>query len=195
MNVILLGATGATGRHLLRQLLDNDHHVIALVRGESRIPDDLKGHGELEVISTPALEMDIEDLAALVDRSDAVASCLGHNLTFRGMFGKPRRLVTDSIRKVCKTAKASDRKSPLKIVLMNTSGNVNHDNNEKVSFAQRCVLFLIRNLIPPHADNEDAANFLRDKIGSGKNKEDMDQASQRPSQASYPGPIGCLKFN
>ena len=50
---------------------------------------------------------------------------------------------------------------------MNTSGNRNHDLNEKVSFAQHAVLALLRLLVPPHADNEQAAEFLRTRVGQG----------------------------
>ena len=44
---------------------------------------------------------------------------------------------------------------------MNTTGNRNRDLDEKVSLPQACVLFLLRHLLPPHADNEEAAEFLR----------------------------------
>lgn len=48
---------------------------------------------------------------------------------------------------------------------MNSSGVKNKDLSEKVSFAQQCVIWPLRLLLPPHADNEDAANYLRKEIG------------------------------
>ena len=48
---------------------------------------------------------------------------------------------------------------------MNTTGNRNRDLNEPISLAQKCVIGLLRLLLPPHADNEDAADYLRTKIG------------------------------
>ena len=48
---------------------------------------------------------------------------------------------------------------------MNSSGVSNLDVSEKISFKQKCVMGLLRFLIPPHADNENAANYLRTKIG------------------------------
>lgn len=48
---------------------------------------------------------------------------------------------------------------------MNTTGNRNRDLNEPVSLAHRAVVGLIRLLLPPHADNEQAADYLRGAIG------------------------------
>lgn len=48
---------------------------------------------------------------------------------------------------------------------MNTIGNQNRNLNEPISFAQKCVIGLIRLLSPPHVDNEKAADFLRTQIG------------------------------
>jgi len=48
---------------------------------------------------------------------------------------------------------------------MNTSGNRNRDLDEPISFAQKCVIGLLRLFVPPHADNEDAADYLRTEIG------------------------------
>lgn len=48
---------------------------------------------------------------------------------------------------------------------MNTTGNRNGDLSEAVSLAQHAVLMLLRLLLPPHVDNEKAADFLRQEIG------------------------------
>lgn len=60
-----------------------------------------------------------------------------------------------------------DMDRPVKFILMNTTGNRNRDLNEQISFGQKCVIGLLRLLLPPHADNEDAADYLRTKIGQG----------------------------
>ena len=53
MTVLLLGASGQTGRHLLRQALDRDHHVTAFVRH----PDALAAeHPRLTVVTGDALD-------------------------------------------------------------------------------------------------------------------------------------------
>ena len=54
---------------------------------------------------------------------------------------------------------------PVKFVLMNTAGNRNRDLKEPVSLGQRCIIGLLRVLVPPHADNEDAADYLRTTFG------------------------------
>ncbi|MDF3129847.1 hypothetical protein P0Y35_11620 [Kiritimatiellaeota bacterium B1221] len=42
--------------------------------------------------------------------------------------------------------------------------------NEEVSFAQKVVLALLGAMLPPHADNEQAAKFLRTRGGQGHAK-------------------------
>lgn len=48
---------------------------------------------------------------------------------------------------------------------MNTTGNRNRNIDEPISFAQSCVIGLLRLLVPPHVDNENAADYLRTEIG------------------------------
>jgi hypothetical protein len=48
---------------------------------------------------------------------------------------------------------------------MNTTANRNRDLHEHMSIAERCLFFLIRLLLPPHPDNENAAEYLRVQIG------------------------------
>lgn len=96
----------------------------------------------------------------------AVASCLGHNLTFKGIYGSPRKLVTDATRRLCKAVRASRPRNHVKFVLLNTAGNSNRDLEEPVSLGQRCVVGLIRLLLPPHMDNEKAADYLRTSYSS-----------------------------
>jgi len=48
---------------------------------------------------------------------------------------------------------------------MNTAGNSNRDLDEPISVGQKCVIGLLRLLLPPHVDNEKAADYLRTKIG------------------------------
>jgi hypothetical protein len=48
---------------------------------------------------------------------------------------------------------------------MNTAGNSNRDRDEHVSLGQKCVMALLRLLLPPHVDNEKAADYLRTDIG------------------------------
>ena len=109
---------------------------------------------QIEAMSDP-------ELADLVGGCEAVASCLGHRLTWRGVFGHPRQLVTQAVRRLCLAVRANRPESPVRFVLMNTAGNANRDLAERISPAERCVTSLIRRVLPPHADNEGAAEVLR----------------------------------
>jgi hypothetical protein len=86
-------------------------------------------------------------------------------LTLKGVFGKPRRLVSDAVRRLCEAIQNNQADGPVKFVLMNSSGNRNSDISEPISFGQQCVIWLLRLLVPPHADNENAADYLRSRVG------------------------------
>lgn len=165
MTILVAGASGATGRLLVEQLLDRGCYVKAAVRSPDKLPEHIKQHERVSVIEASLLELGNSEMEAHVGDCVAVASCLGHNLTFRGVFGRPRRLVADATRRVCDAIKISRCENPVKYVLMNTAGNRNHDVLEPISMGQKLVIGIIRLLVPPHADNEKAANYLRTHIG------------------------------
>ena len=165
MTTLVVGASGATGRQLVAQLLNQGQHVKAIVRSAEKLPEAIKNESRLTVIKASILELSDAEMAEHIAGCDAVASCLGHNLTLKGIYGKPRRLVTDATRRLCNAIKANTPKKPIKYVLMNTSGNRNRDLDEPISFGQKCVIALLRLLLPPHVDNEKAADYLRTNIG------------------------------
>ncbi len=165
MNILVVGATGATGRPLVKQLLDRGHTVKVIVRSPHSLPEALRNHERLTVIQANLLDLSDAKLAEHVQGIDAVASCLGHNLTLKGIYGQPRRLVIDAVRRLCAAIKANQPATRTKFVLMNTSGNSNRDLDEPISLAQKVVIGLLRLLLPPHVDNEQAADYLRTQIG------------------------------
>ncbi|HRW09994.1 MAG TPA: SDR family oxidoreductase [Caldilineaceae bacterium] len=165
MNILVVGATGATGRWLVKELLDRGHAVKVIVRSSNSLPETVRNHAQLTAVQANLLDLSDAALAEHVKGMDAVASCLGHNLTFKGLFGHPRRLVTDAVRRLCTAIKANQPARPTKFVLMNTSGNRNRDLDEPISLAQHVVIGLLRLLLPPHVDNEQAADYLRTEIG------------------------------
>ncbi len=61
---------------------------------------------------------------------------------------------------------------------MNTTGSSNRDLSERIPFGQTCVIWLLRLLLPPHVDNEQAADYLRTKVG--QNNGDIEWAVVRP---------------
>jgi len=178
MKILIVGASGATGKLLVEQLLNQGHHVKAIVRSPEKLPENLKNSDHLTVISASVLDLSDEEMTQHVIGYDAVASCLGHNINFKGIYGQPRRLVTDAAKRLCQAIKSNNPKKPVKYVLMNTTGNRNRDLDEPISFAQKSVIGLLRLLLPPHVDNEQAADFLRTSIG--QNDKAIEWVAVRP---------------
>lgn len=178
MKVLVVGASGATGKHLVEQLLDQGHLVRAIVRSPEKLPESWKKNKNLKIIKASLLELTDKELTEHVSNCQAVASCLGHNLSFKGIYGQPRRLVTQAAQRLCKAIKSNHPEKPVKYVLMNTTGNRNRDLNEPISSGQKIVIGLLRLLLPPHVDNEKAADFLR--TGIGQNDPVIEWAAVRP---------------
>ena len=178
MSVLVVGASGATGTHLLAQLLDRGEHVKAVIRPTSQLPEDIKNNANLSLIVGNISEMGANELQSHLTDCDAVLSCLGHTLSFKGIYGQPRRLVTESVRHLCQAIEANQPAQPIKLVLINTTGNRNRDLVEPISFAQHLVIGLLGLLLPPHVDNEQAADFLRTEIG--QNHKCIEWAAVRP---------------
>ena len=169
MTVLVVGASGATGSKLVEQLIIEKHKVKVIVRSPEKLPESWRINDDLQIISASILELSDNEMSEIVSDCNAVASCLGHNLTWKGVYGKPRKLVTDTTRRLCNAIKSNNLQSPTKFVLMNTTGNRNRDLNESISLAQKCVIGLLRLLLPPHVDNEKAADYLRTQVGQNDN--------------------------
>jgi nucleoside-diphosphate-sugar epimerase len=165
MTVLVVGASGATGRLLVEALLDRGRRVRAVVRSPEKLPDALRGHHLLEVVHASLVDLGDDEMARHVGGCTAIASCLGHDPSLGGIWGPPRRLVADATRRLCEAVRATRPDRPVRFVLMNTAGNRDPDLEERISLAERCVIGLIRLLLPPHADNEEAAAYLRSTIG------------------------------
>lgn len=178
MKILVVGASGATGRHLVEQLLTKKHEVIVVVRYPEKLPKSWKKNKSVKIIAGSLLDFSDQKIKELTLDCLAIASCLGHNLSFKGIYRKPRKLVTDATQKLCNAVEANNPESPVKYVLMNTTGNRNRDLKEPISFAQKCVIGLLRLMLPPHVDNEKAADYLR--IQMGQNNQFIEWVAVRP---------------
>lgn len=178
MKILVVGASGATGRHLVEQLLTKKHEVIVVVRYPEKLPKSWKKNKSVKIIAGSLLDFSDQKIKELTLDCLAIASCLGHNLSFKGIYRKPRKLVTDATQKLCNAVEANNPESPVKYVLMNTTGNRNRDLKEPISFAQKCVIGLLRLMLPPHVDNEKAADYLRIQIG--QNNQFIEWVAVRP---------------
>ena len=166
MKFAVVGGTGATGSLLVKELLQAGHTVKVIVRSLTSLEEKVGKHSNLEIQEASLLDLDNHALQAFLKDCDGVASCLGHNLSFKGIYGKPRKLVRDSVKRLCEAIEANAPSAKLRFVLMNTSGNRNKARGEKVSFGHKMVVGILRALLPPHPDNEQAARHLQKEIGN-----------------------------
>jgi nucleoside-diphosphate-sugar epimerase len=203
MTILVVGASGATGSLFVQQLLAGGEAVKIVIRPNSHLSDAILEHENLTLIRTGFLDLGDDEIAQLVDGCSAIASCLGHNLTFKGIYGHPRRLVTDSVQRLCKAVRHNQPNMPVRFVLMNTTGNSNRDIPERISFSQTCVIWLLRLLLPPHVDNEKAADFLRTEVGQNDTR--IEWVAVRPDALTnedevtdydlYPSPVRSAIFD
>lgn len=203
MTILVVDASGATGRLLVQHLLDRGQNVRIIVRSPEKLPETLRHHDNLSVIQASISDLGDAEMVQCVKGCAAVASCLGHNLSLKGIYGRPHRLVTDATRRLCAAIKANKPKKPTRFVLMNTAGNSNRDLNEPISLGEKFIIGLIRILLPPQADNEDAADYLR--INIGQDDKMIEWVVVRPDTLTnednvteyeaHPSPRRALSFN
>ncbi len=164
--VLLVGATGRTGQLVLKQLLDRGINVRAIVRSTHKLPETIAKHPSLSVTEASLLSLSDKELQQHISGVDAVVSCLGHNLSFRGLFLPPRDLVTQATMRLCQGIEATKPEEPIKFVLM-SSVSVNHPqgHDTRRGLFEKAFLWLLRRLLPPANDNQKPANFLSGSVG------------------------------
>lgn len=164
--VLVVGATGRTGRLVLQQLLSRGVHVRAIVRSSAKLPADVVGNPNLVVIEAPVLSLREDELQEHLRGCDAILSCLGHVISLAGIFGSPRDLVTRTVTRLCRAVEALGPPAPVKVILM-SSVSVNRPGHQDVrrSAFERAFLWVLRALLPPSKDNQRAADFLIEQIG------------------------------
>ena len=163
--ILVAGATGNTGRPLVEQLLGLGHTVRVIVRASHRLPTEILKHPKITVLDASILDLADEQMVDFVNGCDAVVSCLGHIMNFKGIFGEPKKLCTDAARRLCNAIEANRPTSPTKFILMSTVGVPNPDLREQRTWFERVVLTLLRWLLPPAKDNETALEYLHTAVG------------------------------
>jgi len=214
--VILLGATGATGKRLAKELVEKRHRVTAFVRrADSPSLEAVRGNSNFTAVEGTVLGMKDEDLEREVEDADAIMVCLGHNLTFKGIFLPPLKLVAESLKRVVRAvdksaaAAVEDNKSKskkvTKIVLMSSTGVRNKaEATDYYPLSERFLLGLIYFLLPPHSDNVAAAEYLKSRIGEDcRNPKSFEWVAVRPGDLIenestqyevHPSPLGGVLF-
>ncbi|HKK17754.1 MAG TPA: NAD(P)-binding oxidoreductase [Opitutales bacterium] len=168
MKIFIAGATGATGRLVAETLLKRGHELRVVVRSADRLPKDVRESPSVVIQEASLLDLDDYELEELTAGCQIVVSCLGHTLSFKGLYGKPRNLVTEATRRLCQAIEALRPELPVRFILMNSTGVRNRELNETIFIPQRIVIQLLCWLLPPHRDNEAAAAFLQNTIGSSQ---------------------------
>jgi putative NADH-flavin reductase len=90
MRVLIVGATGGTGRRLVAQALDRGHTVTALARDPTRLR---LAHPQLTIVQGDVL--DLASVDAAMRGQDAVVSALGHKRFFY-----PTRTLSEGTRNI-----------------------------------------------------------------------------------------------
>ena len=178
MTVLVVGATGNTGRPLVEQLLARGHRVRVIVRSSDRLPGEVVENPNTTVTEASVLDLSDAEMAEQVKGCDAVVSCLGHFMDAGGVFGQPRKLCADATRRLCGAIESNRPSGPIKFILMNTVAVRNRDLREMRSLRERVVLSLLHLLLPPHRDNVAAAGYLRTAVG--RESEHVEWCSVRP---------------
>ena len=124
----------------------------------------LKGNfgDRLEITEAVLLDLDQSKLEELTSGCDVIVSCLGHTMDLQGLWGKPRKLVTEAVKRLT-TAIGNEQ---TKFVLMGSNGVPNPNGKDNMRrFSERFIFALLRYLILPVADNEQAALYLHNLGG------------------------------
>ena len=164
--VLLVGGTGRTGRRVLEQLLSRGSSVRVIVRSARKLPAKAAEHSNLTVVEADLLSLGDEELRRHVLGCDAVISCLGHVISFKGVFGPPRDLVTQAATRLCRAIDALQPARPVKFILM-SSVSVNHPGGRDTrrGTLEKGFVAILRGLVPPARDNQRAADFCYGKVG------------------------------
>lgn len=145
MQVVVFGATGGTGRELVKQALGHGHSVRAFVRD----PERLKViHHRLEVVTGDAL--DAKAVAAAVEGQDAVLSALGTNER------KPNTILSDAIRNLLAAMEAH---GPRRLLFVSSLGVGETKGQLGPIYNYVLLPTLLKHIF---ADKETAESLIRD---------------------------------
>jgi nucleoside-diphosphate-sugar epimerase len=169
MKVLILGASGATGKQVIAQLLKRGISLRIVTRKNAVIPEELCKNNLVEQITGNIAEFDSMANKTLINECDAVVLCLGHNISIKGILGKPRLLVYQSLKNVCEAIIQCSSKK-IKVILMSTVAYDYKKINEERSLSERIILSILTSLLPPQKDNVWAANYLSGTIGQSNEK-------------------------
>ena len=169
MEALVLGASGATGKLVVKQLVKKNIKVRAVVRGTAIMPGQISNDKSIEIIKGNINDFEIAKIKELVKDCDSVICCLGHNISLKGILGPPHKLVSNTVAKILEALQSRNQNS--KFVLMSTTAYTNRKIGEVNTPGEKVIFSLLKILLPPHKDNMLAANHLVNKLSSETNIE------------------------
>ena len=158
MKTLVLGASGATGKLVVSQLLERNLPTKIVVRESATIPNNIAEAKDIEIVKGNIDDFTTDQIQKLVLDCDSIVCCLGHNMSFKGIFGKPYNLVINAVTKIVDATSASDTKK--KLVLMSTTAYTNKKHGESNTFGEKLIFSLLEIVLPPHKDNMRAGDHL-----------------------------------
>ena len=176
MKTLVLGASGATGKLVVQQLVKKNIQVRIVVRESAVIPGQILDDKSIEIIKGNINDFEIAKIKDLVKDCDSVICCLGHNISFKGILGPPHKLVFNFVVKIIEALQSRREPKP-KFILMSTTAYTNRKAGEVNTFGEKIVFSLLKVLLPPHKDNMLAADHLVYKLDSTNN---IDWVAVRP---------------
>lgn len=164
MKVLVLGASGATGKLVVHQLVKRDIQVRVVVRENAILPPQIFDVTNVEIVKGNISELDNDKIRELLKDCDSVVCCLGHNINFKGLFGQPRKLVYNAVKRAVEAIKAENKN--IKFILMGTTAYTNKSIGETNTCSEKIIFSLLKIVLPPHKDNMLACDYLVYNFGS-----------------------------
>lgn len=175
MKALILGGSGKTGKLVVQKLVKRDIQVRIVVRASAAIPENFTNDKRIEITKGNVNDFDIAKITELVKDCDSVICCLGHNISLKGIFGPPYKLVSNTVRKIIEAIHSL--KLNQKFILMSTTAYTNKKLGEKNNFGEKIIFSLLKVLLPPHRDNMLAADYLVHNLGTDSS---IDWVAVRP---------------
>jgi len=185
MKTLVLGASGATGRLVVSELIDKGILPKIIVRDGAILPRAISERKEVEIITGNINDYTIKQITEIMDDCSSVISCLGHNISLKGILGKPHRLVCDAVMKITDVLCAS--KTRKKFVLMSTTAYTDNVHGEKETLGESIVFGLLKLLLPPHTDNVKSGDYLLKRI---RESEKIEWVAVRPDSLINEANVG-----
>jgi uncharacterized protein YbjT (DUF2867 family) len=79
MKALVLGASGATGKLVIEQLINKNIQVRVVVRESAIIPSQISENSSIEIIRGNINDFDSAKIKDLIEDCDSIFCCLGYN--------------------------------------------------------------------------------------------------------------------